>query len=29
MSMKVSNDDNDGDIVAEINMTPLIDVMFF
>lgn len=27
MSMKVSNDDNDGDIVAEINMTPLIDVM--
>jgi biopolymer transport protein ExbD len=27
MSMKVSNDDDDGDIVAEINMTPLIDVM--
>lgn len=27
MSMKVSNDDNDSDIVAEINMTPLIDVM--
>lgn len=27
MSMKVSGDDNDGDIVAEINMTPLIDVM--
>jgi biopolymer transport protein ExbD len=25
--MKVSNDDDDGDIVAEINMTPLIDVM--
>lgn len=27
MGMKVSNDDNDGDIVSEINMTPLIDVM--
>jgi biopolymer transport protein ExbD len=28
MSMKISNDDDDdGDIVAEINMTPLIDVM--
>lgn len=27
MSMKVGNDDNDEDIVAEINMTPLIDVM--
>lgn len=27
MSMKVSNDDNDDEIVAEINMTPLIDVM--
>ncbi len=27
MSMKVSNDDDDGEIVAEINMTPLIDVM--
>lgn len=28
MSMKIGNDDNDdGDIVAEINMTPLIDVM--
>lgn len=27
MSMKVSNDDNDQEIVAEINMTPLIDVM--
>ncbi len=27
MGMKVGNDDNDEDIVAEINMTPLIDVM--
>ncbi len=27
MSMKIGNDDNDEDIVAEINMTPLIDVM--
>lgn len=27
MSMKVSNEDDDGEIVAEINMTPLIDVM--
>lgn len=27
MSMKVGNDDNDEDIVADINMTPLIDVM--
>lgn len=27
MSMKVGNDDDDGEIVAEINMTPLIDVM--
>lgn len=27
MSMKVGGDDNDGDIVADINMTPLIDVM--
>jgi biopolymer transport protein ExbD len=27
MSMKVSNDDDDSDIVADINMTPLIDVM--
>ena len=25
--MKVSNEDDDGEIVAEINMTPLIDVM--
>jgi len=27
MSMKIGNDDDDSDIVAEINMTPLIDVM--
>ena len=27
MSMKISNDDDDSEIVAEINMTPLIDVM--
>ncbi len=27
MGMKVGGDDNDSDIVAEINMTPLIDVM--
>ena len=27
MSMKMSNDDDDSEIVAEINMTPLIDVM--
>lgn len=27
MSMNVGKDDNDGDIVADINMTPLIDVM--
>ncbi|MBY0412741.1 MAG: biopolymer transporter ExbD, partial [Bdellovibrionales bacterium] len=27
MSMKIGNDDNDEDIVADINMTPLIDVM--
>lgn len=27
MSMKIGNDDDDSEIVAEINMTPLIDVM--
>lgn len=27
MGMKVGGDDNDSEIVAEINMTPLIDVM--
>ena len=27
MSMKIGNDDDDAEIVAEINMTPLIDVM--
>ncbi len=27
MSMKIANDDDDSEIVAEINMTPLIDVM--
>jgi biopolymer transport protein ExbD len=27
MSMKIGNDDEDAEIVAEINMTPLIDVM--
>lgn len=27
MSMKISNDDDDSEIVADINMTPLIDVM--
>lgn len=27
MSMKVGGDDNDSEIVADINMTPLIDVM--
>lgn len=27
MSMKVNNDDGDNEIVADINMTPLIDVM--